>query len=146
MRLLACFLEQLSRSRFEDPLQLELYQKQGRQQLGDFFDIRSSEPAAHVLATEKFFEFEVGDVHVIGRMDRVDREGEALIVTDYKTGSPRSEEDADKSLQLSIYALATEQDWKQLPSRLSFYNLETNATSETTRTSEELIAVKTQDH
>ena len=109
--LLAVFLEQLSISRFEDPLQLELYRKQGLQQLGDFFDLRAAEPVPQVLATEKFFQFDVAGVRVIGRMDRVDRNGDALIVTDYKTGSPRSEEDAEKSLQLSIYAAAAKREW-----------------------------------
>ena len=72
--LLAVFLEQLSISRFEDPLQLELYRKQGLQQLGDFFDLRAAEAVPQVLATEKFFQFDVAGVRVIGRMDRVDQQ------------------------------------------------------------------------
>ncbi len=136
--LVAVFLEQLSISRFEDPLQFELYRKQGLQQLGDFFDLRAAEPVPKVIATEKFFEFEVAGVRVIGRMDRVDRNGDALIVTDYKTGSPRSEEDAEKSLQLSIYAAAAKREWCSLPSSLSFYNLETNEAATTVRTEEQI--------
>ncbi len=136
--LLAVFLEQLSVSRFEDPLQLELYRKQGLQQLGDFFDLRAAEPVPQVVATEKFFQFEVAGVRVIGRMDRVDRNGDALIVTDYKTGSPRSEEDAEKSLQLSIYAAAAKREWSSLPASLSFYNLETNEAATTVRTEEQI--------
>jgi ATP-dependent DNA helicase UvrD/PcrA len=136
--LLEVFLEQLSVSRFEDPLQFELYRKQGLQQLGDFFDLRAAEPVPQVIATEKFFQFEVAGVRVIGRMDRVDQNGEALIVTDYKTGSPRSEEDAEKSLQLSIYAAAAKREWSSLPSTLSFYNLETNEAATTVRTEEQI--------
>jgi DNA helicase II / ATP-dependent DNA helicase PcrA len=136
--LLTVFLEQLSISRFEDPLQLELYRKQGLQQLGDFFDLRTAEPVSQVLATEKFFQFEVAGVRVIGRMDRVDLNGDALIVTDYKTGSPRSEEDAEKSLQLSIYAAAAKKEWSSLPSSLRFYNLETNEAATTVRTEEQI--------
>jgi len=80
---------------------------------------------------------------VIGRVDRTDRLPDGSIgIIDYKTGSPRDQEDADKSLQLSIYALATEQELKQLPSRLAFYNLETNSPSETQRTPEQLTEVK----
>jgi len=66
----------------------------------------------------------------------------SIAIIDYKTGSPRDQEDADDSLQLSIYALATEQDWKQVPSRLAFYNLDTNTTAETQRTPEKLTQVK----
>jgi RecB family exonuclease len=125
-------------SRFEDPLQFELYRKQGLQQLGDFVDLRAAEPVPQVIATEKFFQFEVSGVRVIGRMDRVDQNGAALIVTDYKTGSPRSEEDAEKSLQLSIYAAAARREWDSLPSSLSFYNLETNEAATTVRTEEQI--------
>ena len=132
------FLEQLSTSRFDDPLQFELYRKQGMQQLGHFFDLRLAESVPQVVATEKFFEFEVAGVRVIGRMDRVDRNGDVLIVTDYKTGSPRSEEDAEKSLQLSIYAAAAKREWGMLPQSLSFYNLETNEAATTIRTEEQI--------
>jgi DNA helicase-2/ATP-dependent DNA helicase PcrA len=142
-QLLNVFEEQLAISPFDDPHQKELYRSQGFEQLGEFYDLRNREVTPHVLATEKFFELMVGGVKVIGRIDRTDRLPDGTIsIVDYKTGSPRDQEDADKSLQLSIYALATEQNWKQLPARLAFYNLETNATSETQRTPEELIEVK----
>ena len=40
-------------------------------------------------------------------MDRVDRIGGGeVVIVDYKTGKPKTQEDADDSLQLSIYALA----------------------------------------
>ena len=95
--LLAVFLDQVSISRFEDPLQLELIGNKGCNS-SDFFDPRAAEAVPQVLATEKFFQFDVAGVRVIGRMDRVDQNGDALIVTDYKTGSPRSEEDAEKKV------------------------------------------------
>jgi DNA helicase-2/ATP-dependent DNA helicase PcrA len=137
------FEEQLAISPFDDPHQKELYRAQGFEQLGEFYDLRNRETAPHVLATEKYFELMVGGVKVVGRIDRTDRLADGSIaIVDYKTGSPRDQEDADESLQLSIYALATEQEWKQLPSRLAFYNLETNATSETQRTREGLNAVR----
>lgn len=137
------FEEQLSISPFDDPHQKELYRAQGVEQLEEFYDLRNHEPAPHVLATEKVFELTVSGVKVIGRIDRTDELPDGSIaIVDYKTGSPRDQEDADKSLQLSIYALATEQDRQQLPSRLAFYNLETNSTSDTHRTPEELTAVR----
>jgi RecB family exonuclease len=136
------FDEQLSISPFDDPHQKELYRSQGFEQLGEFYDLRNQE-VPHVLATEKFFELMVGGVKVVGRIDRTDRLPDGSIaIIDYKTGSPRDQEDADDSLQLSIYALATEQDWKQLPSRLAFYNLDTNTAAETQRTPEKLTEVK----
>ena len=137
------FEEQLSISPFDDPHQKELYRTQGIDQLSEFYHLRNHEPAPHVLATEKVFELVVNGVKVIGRIDRTDQLADGSIaIVDYKTGAPRDQEDADKSLQLSIYALATEQAFNQLPSRLAFYNLETNSPSETHRTPEQLADVK----
>jgi ATP-dependent DNA helicase UvrD/PcrA len=137
------FEEQLSLSAFDDPHQKELYSAQGVDQLGEFYDLRNREATPEVLSTEKFFELVVDGVKVIGRIDRTDRMPDGSIaIVDYKTGAAKDQDEADDSLQLSIYALAVEQEWKQLPSRLAFYNLETNATSETQRTPEELASVK----
>jgi DNA helicase-2/ATP-dependent DNA helicase PcrA len=137
------FQEQLAISPFDDPHQKDLYYKQGIDQLGEFYDLRNREAVPSVLATEKFFELMVDGVKVVGRIDRTDQMPDGSIaIVDYKTGAPRDQEDADESLQLSVYALATEQEWKQLPSRIAFYNLETNATSETIRTPEQLTAVR----
>jgi RecB family exonuclease len=137
------FEEQLSISAFDDPHQKELYLAQGRDQLGEFYDLRNSEGTPQVLSTEKFFELVVNGVKVIGRIDRTDRQADGTIaIVDYKTGAAKDQEEADESLQLSIYAMAAEQMWNQIPARLAFYNLETNATSETQRTPEELTATK----
>ena len=43
---------------------------------------------------------------------------------DYKTGKPRAQEDADDSVQLSIYAIAAQEKWGYRAERLVFYNLE----------------------
>jgi DNA helicase-2/ATP-dependent DNA helicase PcrA len=137
------FEEQLSISAFDDPHQKELYRSQGMDQLGEFYDLRNREGTPEVLSTEKFFELMVDGVKVIGRIDRTDRLADGSIaIVDYKTGAAKDQEEADESLQLSIYALAAEQQWKQLPSRLAFYNLETNATSETQRSPDDFASVK----
>jgi RecB family exonuclease len=57
---------------------------------------------------------------------------------DYKTGKPRSQQDVDKSLQLSIYALAARQILKIEPARLTFYNLTNNRPVSTVRTARDL--------
>ncbi len=140
---LSVFEEQLSISAFDDPHQKELYRAQGADQLGEFYDLRNRELMADVLSTEKFFELNIDGVKVVGRIDRTDRLADGSIaIVDYKTGSPRDQDDADASLQLSIYALAAEQEWKQLPARLAFYNLETNSMAETQRTPDVLTGVK----
>ena len=47
-------------------------------------------------------------------------------IVDYKTGKARSQEDADESLQLSIYAMAASQKWGYRVGTLMFHNLEGN--------------------
>jgi RecB family exonuclease len=76
-------------------------------------------------------------------VDRIDRTGpDTVAIVDYKTGKPRSQEDADESLQLSLYALAARETWGKHADRLIFYNLETNMPVSTTRTDAELEAAK----
>ena len=78
-----------------------------------------------------------------GRVDRTDRAGpESVVIVDYKTGKPKSQEEADKSLQLSLYALAAKEVWGQRAERLIFYNLENNTAMSTTRGDAELEAAK----
>ena len=61
---------------------------------------------------EKKFDFKVGDHHVRGRVDRVDRlpDGEYELI-DYKTGERKSAEELDSDLQLALYRLAAREAW-----------------------------------
>lgn len=137
------FEEQMEISPFEELHQKQLYIEQGQRQLGEFYDLRNREPQPEVIATEKSFAFELAGVKVIGRIDRVDRlPGGAIRIIDYKTGSPRDEEDAEKSLQLSIYALASQELWQQTPQSIAFYNLENNQPAATTRDDGQLEETK----
>ncbi|HXZ81034.1 MAG TPA: ATP-dependent DNA helicase [Terriglobales bacterium] len=136
---LQCFLDAFSGMYFEDEHQAGLYRNQGLEQLGEFFDLQQAQPPVEVLASEHVFDFQIGGIRVKGRIDRVDRTADgAICLVDYKTGSPRDEEDADKSLQLSIYAMAAQKEWGKLPERIGFHNLTTNRLVETERDEKEL--------
>ena len=77
------------------------------EQLREFLNQCAKPGMPEVLHTEESFEMAVGNATVAGRIDRMDRCADGrVVVTDYKTGKPKSQEDADESLQLSIYALA----------------------------------------
>src|SRR5215218_3691296 len=71
---------------------------------------------------EKKFDFKVGDHHVRGRVDRVDRlpDGDYELI-DYKTGERKSEEDLDEDLQLALYRLAAREAWGIEASTGSYY-------------------------
>ena len=85
----------------------------------------------------------IGDLIVVGRIDRIDgNDGCGVTITDYKTGKPRSQQDADESLQLSIYALAAREKWNYRAERLVFHNLDGNTTVVTCRSDSDLEAAK----
>jgi DNA helicase-2/ATP-dependent DNA helicase PcrA len=131
--LIAMFKADLEEAHLEDRYQHELYEKQGIEQLIDFLAATRRSPA-HVLHTEEGFEIRLGQTTVVGRIDRIDRlDNGRVSVTDYKTGKPQSQEDADQSLQLSIYALAAQQKWGYQVDHLLFYNLQENTTVLTRR-------------
>ena len=135
----ACFLDEFAKAAIDEPLQRELYTRHGREQLAAFLRSELSRPAGHVLDTERRFKVEIGGAQVRGRLDRLDRigsNGEVAIV-DFKTGKPKTQEDADDSLQLSIYALAA-RNMGYTASSLIFINLQNGTAIESTRTVEQL--------
>ena len=133
------FRAHLAAAGIADGYQHDLYERQGIAQLRDFAAARRMAPETEVLHTEQWFEIRVGGVTVVGRIDRMDRGSDGrIIVTDYKTGKPRSQEDADLSLQLSVYALAAEQAWGYDAGSLVFYNLEENTPVVTRRSPAQL--------
>ncbi len=126
--LIAFFQTDLTEAKIQDPYQQDLYRQQGVEQLGEFFAASHRTPAPEVLHTEEFFDVKVGETTVVGRIDRMDKLPDGrIVITDYKTGKPQSQEDADASLQLSIYAVAAREKWNYRAEHLVFYNLEENS-------------------
>lgn len=137
------FRADLAQAVIDDPYQRELYAQQGIQQLRDFLAIAHRSTAPKVLHTEEHFEIHLGPATVVGRIDRIDDLGEGrIVIVDYKSGKPRAQEDADDSLQLSIYALAAKEKWGYEAERLVFYNLEENSPVTTTRGRRQLEEAK----
>ena len=142
--LIELFRSDLAEAAIQDRYQHELYEKQGVAQLRGFLAQARQTPQPEVLNTEQWFTIRVGEATVNGRIDRLDRlPDERVVIVDYKTGKPRSQEDADESLQLSIYALAALQNWGYKADRLVFYNLEDNSFVFTTRSEMQLQEAKT---
>jgi DNA helicase-2/ATP-dependent DNA helicase PcrA len=124
---------------FLDDYQEEEYRKEGLEQLRAFH-ASYSELLPDVLHQEKFFELSLaGNIVVHGRMDQVNRlAGDEVEIVDYKTGKPKQEGAAKKSLQLSLYALATREVLEREPVRLTFYNLTTNTSVTVTHDEKQL--------
>jgi len=101
------------------------------------------------LGMESYFSLDLGEVLLEGRIDQINplvsralADEDAVELIDYKTGRPRSQKDADNSLQLSVYALAAQEEMKLKPRRLTFYCLSNNQPVHTVRTEQDLKAVK----
>ncbi len=141
--LLEQFRSHLASAGIADRYQYELYLRQGMEQLRQFFEVARGAAPPEVVETEHKFELQVGSAKLTGRVDRIDRTGpDTVAIVDYKTGKPRSQEDADESLQLSLYALAARDAFGKHADRLIFHNLENNMEVCTTRSDGELEAAK----
>jgi superfamily I DNA/RNA helicase/RecB family exonuclease len=133
----------LAQAGLQDRYQHELYEGQGAAQLADFLATARQKPRPDVLHTEQEFKIRIGNATVAGRMDRIDRiDGNRVVIVDYKTGKPRSQEDADESLQLSLYAIAAHEGLGYQAERLAFHNLEDNSLVSTTRSRLQLEEAK----
>jgi DNA helicase-2/ATP-dependent DNA helicase PcrA len=141
--LMELFRLDFSEAAIDDPYQRELYEKQGVRQIQDFLEALGRTAATKVLHTEEHFELRLGGATVAGRIDRIDDLGNGRVaIVDYKTGKPRAQEDADESLQLSIYAIAAQEKWGYKAERMVFYNLEEASGVTTTRDRLQLEAAK----
>jgi len=138
MELLQIFREDLKAEMIADPYQHDLYEQQGTAQLKEFV-LSALESHPQVLHTEEYFKILIGETTLVGRIDRMDRTVDGrVVIVDYKTGKPKSQEDADESLQLSLYALAARERWGYIPERLAFHNLDGNTVITTVRSAMEL--------
>ena len=93
-------------------------------------------------AVEKSLKFFVDNTKVTGRWDRIDEvDGEALII-DYKssniTAQKKADEEAKKSLQLSIYALAYLKQHGKSPGRVELHFLESGLIGRAVRTEQHM--------
>lgn len=136
--LLELFRADLASAGLSDAYQHEIYEHKGLRELREFFSA-ADVAQAETLHTEEQFNIRIGATELVGRIDRIDRTaaGEVLII-DYKTGRPKSQEDADESLQLSLYALAAREKWGYCATRLIFHNLEGNTIVTTNRSDAEI--------
>ena len=132
------FRAEFAKAAIEDAYQRTLYERQGLEQLEQFLAARASETPPEVLDTERTFSVEIGGAKIRGRIDRLDQADGGVAIVDYKTGKPKDQDEADESLQLSIYAIAAQRQWQLEPRRLVFYNLENNQAVTTERSPKDL--------
>jgi DNA helicase-2/ATP-dependent DNA helicase PcrA len=141
--LLEQFRSDLAARGIADRYQYDLYLRQGIEQLRQFFECARNQELPEIIDTERRFDLQVGTAKLAGRVDRIDSTGpNTVAVVDYKTGKAKTQEDADESLQLSLYAIAAQETLGKRADRLIFHNLENNTTVTTARNDAELEEAK----
>ncbi len=94
---------------------------------------------------EESFSIPKDNIIVRGRWDRVDEEKGKAIIIDYKTSEVKDQKDADqkakKNDQLSLYALAWVEKFRELPERVELYFIESGLIGSTRRTAKDIARV-----
>ncbi len=91
------------------------FNRQGTQMLGRLFNEFNYQLATGSKPEQKYSDIALGDARISGKLDRVDRSDNQLVVVDYKTGSGvTSLFSNNKALQNKIWRYKTQ---------LSFYNI-----------------------
>ncbi len=138
---IAAFRKEFAKGIIDDPVQRQMYEAQGAEQLRVLLE---SDPrgSMDVIAAEHTINFKIGEQEIRGRIDRLDRiEDNAVRVVDYKTGAPKDRKFADESLQLSIYAMGVAQNGF-VPRELVLLNVQDNSQALSSRTSKQLDSAK----
>jgi len=121
----------------------------GREALRRFRQQQMEDPS-NVIAVERPFTFDLGEVSVRGRVDRLDHTPDGAVIVDYKSSDVRDQAKAnDKardSLQLQVYAMAHEAETGSLPHQVQLHFLDSGvvgtATPDTARLEKARVKLK----
>lgn len=111
--LLSMFRECFIAQGYENRAAMDSALLRGESLLRRFFEWWKREKR-NVVSIESGFKLEIGLTMLSGRFDRIERNKEGLVIIDYKTSEPRSQESVDNDLQLSIYALAASKEGERV--------------------------------
>lgn len=96
------------------------------------------------------FEFKLpfeDEIVIVGKIDRVDEDGEDFTVVDYKSGKkPPNEWFLRHDLQFTTYAWAIQETYGFIPKKLIWHHLRTGQLLETERTQRDIDELKTMMH
>jgi DNA helicase-2/ATP-dependent DNA helicase PcrA len=123
----------------------ERRKEQGQRMLADFYDKFDSKIIPRDLEQPFIIRISPG-LKIGGKIDRINEQKGKLEVIDYKTGKVMEQKEIDKSLQMTVYALAATDKgiYGKKPEEvtLTFYYLDTGEKKSTKRTADQLGEVK----
>jgi putative RecB family exonuclease len=97
------------------------------------------DPHDEPVGVERTVGAKTGLLALSGRVDRIDRRGEELVIVDYKTGrAGLSADDARGSRALALYAYAAERVFRRRCRRVELHHLPTGTVAEHEHTEESL--------
>jgi putative RecB family exonuclease len=97
------------------------------------------DPSDEPVGVERTVATRTSVIAVSGRIDRLDRRGDELVVVDYKTGRrPLTEDDARSSLALAIYAVASSRVMHRPCRKVELHHVPTGSIVEWEHTDESL--------
>ncbi|MEU7896547.1 PD-(D/E)XK nuclease family protein [Nonomuraea sp. NPDC049152] len=101
--------------------------------------VETLDPSDEPVGVERTVATRTKAIAVSGRIDRLDRRGDELVVVDYKTGRrPLTEDDARGSLALAIYAIAASRVLRTPCTTVELHHLPTGEIVEWEHTDESL--------
>ncbi|MBB3730664.1 RecB family exonuclease [Nonomuraea dietziae] len=101
--------------------------------------VETLDPADEPVGVERTVATRTKTIAVSGRIDRLDRRGDELVVVDYKTGRrPLTQDDARGSLALAIYAIAASRVLRTPCHTVELHHLPTGEVVEWEHTDESL--------
>ncbi|MEU7988523.1 PD-(D/E)XK nuclease family protein [Streptosporangium canum] len=93
--------------------------------------VASLDPSDEPVGVERTVAAKTSVIAVSGRVDRLDRRGDELVVVDYKTGRrPLTADDARSSLALAVYAVASSRVMHRPCHRVELHHLPTGTIAE----------------
>ncbi|MEU8273813.1 RecB family exonuclease [Microbispora bryophytorum] len=125
------------REGFRDEEQSAAWRDRAREMVSSY--VATLDPGDEPVGVERTVATRTSVIAVSGRVDRLDRRGDELVVVDYKTGRrPPGSDDARSSIALAVYAIASSRMMRRACHRVELHHLPTGTVAEWEHTDESL--------
>ncbi|MGI5154671.1 RecB family exonuclease [Microbispora sp. CA-102843] len=125
------------REGFRDEEQSATWRDRAREMVSSY--VATLDPGDEPVGVERTVATRTSVIAVSGRVDRLDRRGDELVVVDYKTGRrPPTSDDARSSIALAVYAIASSRMMRRACHRVELHHLPSGTVAEWEHTDESL--------